>query len=71
MPAGIYCSGSLWAPLQELNINPYAVRKKCVKEEDGQLCYKQMEWIDEWMNLPEVQALSWVPRGVALSGVGV
>jgi len=56
VPAGIYCSGSLWAPLQELKVNPYDVRKKCVKEEDGQLCYKQMEWIDEWMNLPEVQA---------------
>jgi len=34
-----------------------------VKEEDGQLCYKQMEWIDEWMNLPEVQAELGVQKG--------
>lgn len=63
MPAGIYCSAALWAPLHELDLNPYDVRKKCVKEEDGQLCYKQMEWIDEWMNLPEVQAELGVQSG--------
>ena len=57
---GIYCSSSLWALLQGLNINPYDVRKKCVKEEDGQFCYKQMEWIGEWMKC----RLIWVPRGV-------
>ena len=54
--AGIYCSASPWAPLHEPELNPYDVCKKCVKEEDGQLCYKQMGWIDEWMYLPEVQA---------------
>ena len=63
VPAGIYCSAALWAPLHELDLNPYDVRKKCVKEEDGQLCYKQMEWIDEWMNLPEVQAELGVQSG--------
>lgn len=63
VPAEIYCSRLLGAPLQELKLNPYDVRKKCVKEEDGQLCYKQIEWIDEWMNLPEVQAELGVQRG--------
>ena len=64
VPAGIYCSASLWAPLQELDLNPYDVRKKCGKE-DGPLCYKQMEWIDEWMNLSAVQAELGVQKGRA------
>ena len=57
-----YLSSSLWAPLQELDLNPYDVRKKCGKE-DGPLCYKQMEWIDEWMNLSAVQAELGVQKG--------
>jgi cathepsin A (carboxypeptidase C) len=32
------------------------VRKKCDRAEDGDLCYKQMNWIDTWMNTPSVKA---------------
>jgi len=34
----------------ELGLNPYDVRKTCDRQRDGSLCYKQMEWIDTWMN---------------------
>lgn len=30
--------------------NPYDVRKSCDRSKDGDLCYKQMTWIDTWMN---------------------
>jgi cathepsin A (carboxypeptidase C) len=36
----------------ELGLNPYDVRKKCDRATDGDLCYKQMAWIDTWMNIP-------------------
>ena len=32
--------------------NPYDVRRKCDPREDGQLCYRQMGWIETWMNDP-------------------
>jgi cathepsin A (carboxypeptidase C) len=25
---------------------------KCDRKEDGDLCYKELEWIDTWMNTP-------------------
>ena len=28
----------------------YDVRKKCDKSKDGDLCYREMNWIDTWMN---------------------
>ena len=31
-------------------MNPYDVRKTCNPETDTSLCYKQMGWIDTWMN---------------------
>jgi cathepsin A (carboxypeptidase C) len=46
-----------WSPLTDLmfnytetGLNPYDVRKKCDRSKDGDLCYKQMEWIETWMN---------------------
>lgn len=29
------------------------MRKKCNREEDGSLCYKEMVWLDTWMNIDE------------------
>ena len=31
----------------------YDVRKKCDKSKDGDLCYREMNWIDTWMNEPK------------------
>lgn len=31
------------------------MRRKCDRATDGDLCYKQMAWIDEYMNQPQVK----------------
>ncbi|KAJ3554633.1 hypothetical protein NM688_g3005 [Phlebia brevispora] len=55
VPAGAYCYSQLYGPLQQLGLNLYDVRKKCDRSKDGDLCYKQMTWIDTWMNTPSVK----------------
>jgi len=50
VPAGMYCNSQLYGPLMQLGLNPYDVRRKCDHEQDGPLCYKQMQWIETWMN---------------------
>jgi cathepsin A (carboxypeptidase C) len=39
-------------------LNLYDVRRKCdrSKDADGPLCYKQMGWIETWMNDPKNKA---------------
>lgn len=39
----------------ELGYNPYDARRKCNRAEDGDLCYREMLWIDAYMNQPEVK----------------
>ncbi|KAG1861078.1 hypothetical protein C8R48DRAFT_673640 [Suillus tomentosus] len=41
---------------QEPGLNPYDARIKCDREKDGPLCYRQMGWIETFMNNPEVKA---------------
>jgi len=43
-------------PLVETGLNPYDVRQKCDKSENGDLCYKQLLWIETWMNNPTNKA---------------
>ena len=38
------------------DINPYDVRLPCNREENGDLCYPQMGWIDTYLNQPSVKA---------------
>ncbi|KAF7297920.1 Carboxypeptidase [Mycena chlorophos] len=52
VPALLYCNSQLFGPLQQTGINLYDVRKKCDRATDGDLCYRQMNWIDTWMNTP-------------------
>lgn len=44
--------------LPETGLNPYDVRRTCnrAEDKDGPLCYKQMQWIEEWMNNPANKA---------------
>lgn len=42
--------------VSELGLNPYDVRKKCDEENEGELCYIQMGWIETWMNEPKHKA---------------
>jgi cathepsin A (carboxypeptidase C) len=66
VPAGLYCNSQIIGPLQcesaelwqeissnrnsVLGLNIYDVRMKCDRSKDGDLCYKEMGWIDTWMN---------------------
>ncbi|ESK92194.1 carboxypeptidase c [Moniliophthora roreri MCA 2997] len=56
VPAVLYCNSQLMGPLMQTGLNPYDVRKKCDRAKDGNLCYKQMEWIEVWMNDPKNKA---------------
>ena len=51
VPAAIYCNNAIMGPYQRTGQNPYDVRIPC---EDGNLCYTQLNWIDQWLNKPEV-----------------
>ncbi|KAI0066410.1 serine carboxypeptidase [Artomyces pyxidatus] len=56
VPAALYCWGQLFGPLQQLGLNLYDVRRKCDRAKDGDLCYREMQWIDAWMNDPKNKA---------------
>ncbi|CCA72778.1 related to carboxypeptidase [Serendipita indica DSM 11827] len=61
VPAGLYCNSQLMGPITQLGLNPYDLRQKCDRQKDGDLCYKQMNWIDEWLNKEEVKKELGVP----------
>ena len=54
-----YCfcsySPSDWTSI-ESGLNPYDARIPCDQDRDGPLCYKQMGWIDTWLNEPSHKA---------------
>ncbi|KAF8183771.1 carboxypeptidase C [Mycena galopus ATCC 62051] len=55
VPAILYCNSQLMGPLMQTGLNPYDVRRKCDRSTDGDLCYKEMSYIDTWMNDPQVK----------------
>ncbi|CAO1628133.1 unnamed protein product [Sympodiomycopsis kandeliae] len=55
LPASLYCWSNLYGPAQNAGLNLYDVRQKCDREKDGSLCYKEMDWIETYMNSPEVR----------------
>ncbi|KZS93183.1 peptidase S10, serine carboxypeptidase [Sistotremastrum niveocremeum HHB9708] len=55
VPAALYCWSQLYGSFQQMGLNPYDVRRACDREKDGPLCYKQMEWIDVYLNTPEIK----------------
>ena len=40
----------------ESGLNQYDARRPCDPEKNGQLCYKQIGWIDTWLNDPKNKA---------------
>ncbi|KAF8061732.1 carboxypeptidase C [Lyophyllum atratum] len=54
-PAMLYCN-NMFSSLMQLGLNPYDVRRKCDKSKDGDLCYKQLLWVEDWMNDPKNKA---------------
>ncbi|KAE8234884.1 hypothetical protein CF326_g51 [Tilletia indica] len=62
-PATLYCWGSMYGDAQNSGKNLYDVRRTCdrAEDKDGPLCYKQMEWIDVYMNKPETKKMFGAP----------
>ena len=50
-PATVYCSNAEMSPVSERGKNPYDVRIDC---ESDVLCYKAIEYLQEWLNKDEV-----------------
>jgi len=51
VPASIYCNNAEIGPYQKTGQNVYDIREKC---EGGGLCYKDLDWISEYLNQPKV-----------------
>ncbi|QRV80572.1 Serine carboxypeptidase [Ceratobasidium sp. AG-Ba] len=56
VPAALYCWSQMFGPFQQLGLNPYDVRRKCKKDEDGDLCYRQLEWVETFLNDDKVKS---------------
>ncbi|KAM0481366.1 hypothetical protein ACHAPX_003470 [Trichoderma viride] len=52
VPASIYCNNAFIGPYQQTGYNPYDIRSKC--EDSGNLCYKGLGYITEFLNKPDV-----------------
>lgn len=53
VPATIYCNNAQMGPYQKTGRNVYDIRTMC---EGSNLCYKDLLYIDDYLNLPEVKA---------------
>lgn len=53
VPATIYCNNAQMGPYQKTGKNVYDIRKEC---DGSSLCYKDLQYIDSYLNLPEVKA---------------
>ncbi|XAO25236.1 hypothetical protein I312_104051 [Cryptococcus bacillisporus CA1280] len=65
VPAALYC-WSMFNELQDLGLNMYDVRKTCDKspEKDGPLCYREMGWMETYLNKPDVKKELGAPESV-------
>ena len=52
VPPTVYCN-KLMEPFMDLGLNPYDIRRQC--DDDGGLCYVEMSWLDDYLNLDEVK----------------
>ncbi|CAH6719348.1 carboxypeptidase Y [[Candida] jaroonii] len=52
VPATIYCNNAQMGPYQKTGRNVYDIRTMC---KGSNLCYEQLEYIDQYLNLPEVK----------------
>lgn len=53
VPASIYCNNAQMGPYQKTGRNVYDIRTEC---KGGNLCYEDLQYIDDYLNLPEVKA---------------
>ncbi|KAI6045247.1 peptidase S10 serine carboxypeptidase [Pisolithus marmoratus] len=59
-PAELYCNVMFDYTVYSSGLNPYDARLVCYPQDDGPFCYKQMSWIEEYMNTAEVKAATGV-----------
>ncbi|AOW00857.1 Alpha/Beta hydrolase protein [Yarrowia lipolytica] len=52
LPAATYCNNAMLGPYQATGLNVYDIRKEC--DSGTSLCYKDLEYIDKYLNQPEV-----------------
>lgn len=52
VPASIYCNNAELGPYSKSGRNVYDIRKDC---DGSDLCYKELEYIDDYLNLEEVK----------------
>lgn len=50
-----FWAGKLMDPYVETGLNFYDIRGPC-EESEGGMCYKDLDYVDQYLNLPEVQA---------------
>ncbi|AOA63483.1 Putative serine carboxypeptidase [Komagataella phaffii CBS 7435] len=53
VPATLYCDQKLLKPYTDTGLNVYDIRTMC--DEGTDLCYKELEYVEKYMNQPEVQ----------------
>ncbi|KAI9568628.1 Alpha/Beta hydrolase protein [Boletus coccyginus] len=56
VPAALYCNSQLYAPIQQSGFNPYDARRPCDPTTDGPLCYRELGWVETYLNQPDVKA---------------
>lgn len=53
IPSTVYCEKKMMEPFEETGLNVYDIRMKC--EDQGGNCYKEMDYLDEYLNLEYVK----------------
>ncbi|KAH8094750.1 Alpha/Beta hydrolase protein [Cristinia sonorae] len=71
VPALAYCNSQLMGPLQQTGLNLYDVRKKCDRSKDGDLCYRQMSWVETYLNKPDIKKTLGVPSEVEFQSCNI
>ncbi|KAG6329898.1 hypothetical protein ID866_9192 [Astraeus odoratus] len=55
--ATLFCHTVFFGTIQASGLNPYDARLSCDPNEDGELCYRELSWIETYMNKPSVKAV--------------
>jgi cathepsin A (carboxypeptidase C) len=54
VPANVYCAKKFLEPYEKTGLNYYDIRGPC-EDSDGGLCYKGLDYVEQYLNLPYVQ----------------
>ncbi|KAG6329897.1 hypothetical protein ID866_9191 [Astraeus odoratus] len=55
-PATSYCHTVFFGAMVATGLNPYDARLLCDPKKRGQSCYRELSWIETYMNKPDVKA---------------